>query len=91
MCFICVSCCETKAVCSDMKRMRYADFAFDNGFARRPGFRDCFEMQEWLEIPLSMRMKSMTSLRLISLFALAWCTERANLREFSTLSIDNRR
>jgi len=52
VCFICVSCCETKAVCSDMKRMRYADFAFDNGFARRPGFRDCFEMQEWFGDPI---------------------------------------
>jgi len=37
----------SKAVCTGVVRMQYGDFAFDDDFARRDGFRDHLELQEW--------------------------------------------
>ena len=39
------------AYCTDVKRMRYREFAYDDEFARRDGFRDSSELQEWFGDP----------------------------------------
>jgi len=41
-----------KAVCLKVERKKYGEFAFDDEFARRDGFRDFAEMQEWFGDPL---------------------------------------
>ncbi len=41
--------CEKK--CSTITTLRYKDFAFNNVFARRDGFVDCNELQEWFGEP----------------------------------------
>jgi len=41
-----------KAVCVMAERKEYGEFAFDDEFARRDGFRDAPEMQEWFGDPL---------------------------------------
>lgn len=41
-----------EAVCTKTSRMRYGDFAFNDDFARRDGFKDAEEMQEWFGDPL---------------------------------------
>ena len=40
-----------EALCVKIERMRYGGFAFDDGFARRDGFRDHMELQEWFGDP----------------------------------------
>ena len=40
------------AYCTGVKRIRYAQFAYDSDFAKRDGFRDFVEMQEWFGDPL---------------------------------------
>jgi hypothetical protein len=35
------------AVCTQVRRLTYIDFAFDDTFATRDGFRDHRELQEW--------------------------------------------
>ena len=40
------------AYCTSVKRIRYAQFAYDSDFAQRDGFRDFVEMQEWFGDPL---------------------------------------
>jgi len=40
-----------KATCTKVERMRYGDFAFDDDFARRDGFKDHLELQEWFGFP----------------------------------------
>lgn len=41
------------SMCTNVeKRRRYKDFAFDGAFARRDGFRDSLELQEWFGSPL---------------------------------------
>jgi hypothetical protein len=40
-----------KFVCSKVTRMKYKEFAFDDAFARRDGFRDAVEMSEWFGNP----------------------------------------
>lgn len=41
-----------EAVCVDVERKRYVDFAFDDDFARKDGFSDAEEMQKWFSDPL---------------------------------------
>lgn len=41
-----------EAVCLKVSRMKYGDFAFDDGFARRDGFKDAVELREWFGDPL---------------------------------------
>ena len=43
-----------EAVCTKVERKRYSEFAFDDDFARRDGFKDHFEMQEWFGDPLKI-------------------------------------
>lgn len=40
------------ATCVDVERKKYREFAFDDDFARRDGFKDAEEMQEWFGDPL---------------------------------------
>lgn len=40
-----------EATCISVKRMRYKEFAFDDEFARRDGFRDHYELQCWFGFP----------------------------------------
>ncbi len=40
-----------EALCVKVERMRYEDFAFDDGFAERDGFRDHQELQTWFGDP----------------------------------------
>lgn len=40
-----------EAVCTGVTRMFYEDFAFNDDFARRDGFSDCFELQSWFGDP----------------------------------------
>jgi len=41
-----------EGVCVSVVKRRYADFAFDDNFAKREGFRDAEEMQQWFGDPL---------------------------------------
>jgi len=41
-----------QARCIKVERKRYANFAFNDEFAKRDGFRDAEEMQEWFGNPL---------------------------------------
>ena len=39
------------AVCTRVRRLTYIEFAFDDAFARRDGFRDIHELHEWFGNP----------------------------------------
>ena len=39
------------AYCTNVRRMRYREFAHDDEFAKRDGFRDTREMQDWFGDP----------------------------------------
>lgn len=39
------------AVCTRVRRLIYIEFAFDDAFAKRDGFRDHHELQEWFGNP----------------------------------------
>lgn len=39
------------AVCTRVRRLTYIEFAFDDAFARRDGFRDIHELHEWFGDP----------------------------------------
>ena len=39
------------AVCTRVRSLTYIDFAFDDAFAKRDGFRDHHELQEWFGNP----------------------------------------
>ena len=39
------------AVCTRVRRLIYIEFAFDDAFARRDGFRDIHELHEWFGDP----------------------------------------
>ena len=39
------------AECVNVERMKYRDFAYDDEFARRDGFRDSAELREWFGDP----------------------------------------
>jgi len=40
-----------KAICTNVERKRYREFAWDYDFARRDGFSDPLELQEWFGDP----------------------------------------
>ena len=41
-----------EALCTEVERRKYGDFALDDDFARRDGFHDALELQQWFGDPL---------------------------------------
>ena len=46
-----------EAVCIEVERQHYKDFAYLNYFAKCDGFRDHLELQEWFGDPISCGME----------------------------------
>jgi len=46
-----------KAICVKVERRRYAEFAYDDEFARRDGFHDGEELRKWFGDPCNACMQ----------------------------------